>query len=255
MLALLFGSSARRGATGWTDVARVSSLLATALPDVVIEGESPCGGADALAREVAESLGIAVDPYPQRDDVDGPRGFLRRNERMHRDGRPDVAAGFVSGKVGTPLSGGSAHMAGICVRAGTPLVIFREDGVELPHVTDPECRGDRIAGDLYHARRMLVGLHRAAPWAREAVLAADEAARTGAQHAADRGAFFVDHRSHHNHLSRLSTSNPPRRMLVAASPITYSSIFAPASSAPSAAARSALRSGPSCRRSISRRSL
>ncbi len=130
MRLLIFGSSARRGATGWTDVARVSSLLATALPDVVIEGESPCGGADALAREVAESLGIAVDPYPQRDDVDGPRGFLRRNERMHRDGKPDVAAGFVSGKVGSPLSGGSAAMAAICVRAGTPLVVYREDGVE-----------------------------------------------------------------------------------------------------------------------------
>ncbi len=171
MRALLFGSSARRGAAGWTDVASVSSLLATALPDVVIEGESPCGGADALAREVAESLGMAVDPYPQRDDVDGPRGFLRRNERMHRDGRPDVAAGFISGKVATPLSSGSAAMAAICVRAGTPLVILREDGVELPHVTDPNCRGDRIAGDLYHARRMLVGLCRL-PWARDNVIPA-----------------------------------------------------------------------------------
>lgn len=171
MRALLFGSSARRGATGWTDAARVRDLLLTAAPDVVIEGESPCGGADALAREVAESLGMAVDPYPQRDDVDGPRGYLRRNERMHRDGKPDVAAGFISGKVGAPMSSGSVHMAGVCVRAGTPLVVVREDGVELPHVTDPECRGDRIAGDLYHARRMLVGLCRL-PWARDDVIPA-----------------------------------------------------------------------------------
>lgn len=186
MRLLIFGSSARRGATGWTDVARVSSLLATALPDVVIEGESPCGGADALAREVAESLGIPVEPYPQRDDVDGPRGFLRRNERMHRDGKPDVAAGFVSGKVGTPLSGGSAHMAEVCMKAGTPLVIFREDGVELPHVTDPECRGDRMAGDLYHARRMLVGLHRAAPWAREDIERAGSVVRAALDRARSR---------------------------------------------------------------------
>lgn len=152
-------------------MARVSSLIATALPDVVIEGESPCGGADALAREVAESLGMAVEPYPQSDDVDGPRGYLRRNERMHRDGKPDVAAGFVSGKVGSPLSGGSAHMAGVCLNAGTPLVLYREDGVALPHVTDPECRGDRMAGDLFHARRMLVGLCRL-PWARDDVIPA-----------------------------------------------------------------------------------
>lgn len=158
MRALLFGSSARRGATGWTDGARIVSLLTTARPDVVIEGESPCGGADRLVRIAAESLGIPVDPYPQRDDVDGPRGFLRRNERMHREGRPHVAAGFVSGRVGSPLSGGSAHMADVCRRAGTPVVVYREDGIELP----PQ-HGAPLRDDLATALGIVRGLYRICP--------------------------------------------------------------------------------------------
>jgi hypothetical protein len=49
---------------------------------------------------------------------------------MHRDGKPDRAIGFISGKVGEPLSKGSASMLAICKRAGTPVIVYREDGVE-----------------------------------------------------------------------------------------------------------------------------
>lgn len=171
MRALLFGSSPRRGATGWTDGARIASFLATACPDVVIEGESPSGGADRLARLAGESLGIPVDPCPVDTAIDGPwpAAGHRRNERMHRTKRPDVGAGWISGKGGSPMSSGSDGMRRICERAGTPLVVYREDGFELPYPTDPECRGDRMAGDLWWARRTLRGLVR---FAREDVIAA-----------------------------------------------------------------------------------
>ena len=169
MRALLFGSSPRRGATGWTDGARIAAFLATTCPDVVIEGEA--AGADRLSRLVAESLSIPVDPCPVDTAIDGPwpAAGHRRNERMHRTKLPDVGAGWISGKVGSPMSSGSAGMARICEAAGTPIVVYREDGYELPYPTDPECRGARIAGDLWWARRTLRGLVK---FAREDVIAA-----------------------------------------------------------------------------------
>jgi hypothetical protein len=153
MLTLLgFGSSARRGATGWTDGARVRWVIDTAQPDLVVDGASPAGGADQLVHDTAQfhfAL-CTLDPdhhairCPVDTLLDGPwpRAGMRRNERMYRTHRPGLAAGFVSGKVGTPLSSGSAHMAGICL-AGLPglakghyhafpcaVVVYRDDGVE-----------------------------------------------------------------------------------------------------------------------------
>lgn len=96
------------------------------------EGQAPHIGADQCARRWAKARGVAVDPYPVDNALDGPwpAAGHRRNERMHRDGKPDRAIGFVSGKVGSPMSKGSAGMLAICKRAGTPVIVYREDGVE-----------------------------------------------------------------------------------------------------------------------------
>lgn len=161
MLVMLgFGSSARRGATGWTDRARVRAVIDTCRPDVVVNGASPSDrremvdgvevlrGADmivhaeALAHFDAGRLPLArARRCPMDPALDGPGGvaFLRRNARMYRTHRPSLAATWISGRVGSPLSSGSAHMLGICVRgvAGVPpcpVVIYRDDGVE-PHET------------------------------------------------------------------------------------------------------------------------
>ena len=138
MRVLLFGSSARRGATGWTDPAPIGRLLDAACPSLVIEGESPGGGADILAREQAEARSIVVLPCPVDHALDGswPAAGHRRNERMFRL-RPTHAAGFISGRVGSPLSRGSAGMARICANGlpgypPIPLVLYRDDGIELP---------------------------------------------------------------------------------------------------------------------------
>ena len=147
MLVMLgFGSSARRGAAGWTDRERVRSVLDTCRPDVTVDGASPSGGADDIVNEEAWRHFIERNldtdrarRCPMDPALDGPggRAFLRRNERMYREHRPSLAAGFVSGKVGSPLSAGSAAMARICLRGLTdappcPVVVYREDGVE-PH--------------------------------------------------------------------------------------------------------------------------
>jgi hypothetical protein len=140
-----FGSSARRGHRPWTDRARVRIVIDTLMPDRTIDGESPAGGADAVFYEEARAHflrdGLSTDRAcrcPMVEDIDGRRGFLRRNARMYRTHKPTVAAGFIVGNVGTEMSSGSAHMAGICMRGldgvpPCPLVILRDDGIEPAH--------------------------------------------------------------------------------------------------------------------------
>lgn len=167
MLVMLgFGSSARRGATGWTDRARIRGVIDTCRPDVVVDGASPSDrremvngvevlrGADmivhaeALAHFDAGRLPTArAKRCPMDPALDGPGGaaFLRRNARMYREHRPSLAAGFITGKVGSEMSSGSRAMARICL-AGLrgddprvvlvppcPVVIYRDDGVEPYH--------------------------------------------------------------------------------------------------------------------------
>ena len=120
MLTLLgFGSSARRGATGWTDPVPPRAILNVCQPDQTIDGASPSGGADDVFHDAAleHFMRRHLDPLlarrcPMGPALDGPggRAFLRRNERMYREHRPTLAVGFISGRVGSPLSAGSAAM-------------------------------------------------------------------------------------------------------------------------------------------------
>lgn len=151
MLTLLgFGSSHRRGATGWTDPVPPRAILNVCQPDQTIDGASPSGGADDVFHDAAleHFMRRHLDPLlarrcPMAPALDGPggRAFLRRNERMYREHRPSLAVGFITGKVGSTMSSGSRRMAGICLtglRGGYPLegvpacpvVIYRDDGVE-----------------------------------------------------------------------------------------------------------------------------
>jgi hypothetical protein len=105
------------------DVAEHGTIL-------VIEGEA--NGADVLARAVAYSLKQVVMPYPVDTKIDGPwpAAGHRRNARMHREGKPVAARGFIVGERGTPLSRGSAGMLDILRRAGVPTIVHRDDGIE-----------------------------------------------------------------------------------------------------------------------------
>ncbi len=153
MLVMLgFGSSARRGATGWTDRGRFRAALDACQPDLAVDGKSPAGGADdafhAAAREHFVSLGLDPDARTARCPVDHaldgpwPAAGPRRNERQYRTHRPTLAIGGITGKVGSPLSSGSKGMVRICL-AGLrgddprvvlvppcPVVVYRDDGVE-----------------------------------------------------------------------------------------------------------------------------
>ena len=146
MLTLLgFGSSARRGATGWTDRARLRAVIDACQPDATVDGASPSGGADDVFHEEAVehflARGMAPDlarRCPMDPRLDGAHGFLRRNARQYREHRPALAVGGITGKAGSPLSSGSANMLSICLRGlpGVPpcaVVVLRDNGVE-PHV-------------------------------------------------------------------------------------------------------------------------
>jgi hypothetical protein len=119
--ALVFGSRT------WTDRAAVWFALSRLAPSVVIEGEAK--GADTLARQWAQFYRRPVEKFP----VDWTREEGRaagplRNIRMHKDGRPTIAIGFISGKRGEPYSRGSQHMHDVCGLGGTPCHVRRQDG-------------------------------------------------------------------------------------------------------------------------------
>ena len=147
-----FGSSHRRGAIGWTDQARPRWAIDTCQPDRTVDGKSPAGGADDVFHDAARLhytlRGLGPDARtarcPASHALDGYGGvaFLRRNARMYRTHRPSLAAGFITGKVGSPMSSGSRAMARICLSGlrgddprvvlapPCPVVIYRDDGVE-----------------------------------------------------------------------------------------------------------------------------
>lgn len=144
MLTLLgFGSSTRRGATGWTNRAKVRAVIDTCYPDATIDGASPADGADLLFYEEALShfdargLPRAARRCHVDTSLDGswPAAGYRRNARMYINHKPSLAVGFVSGRVGSPLSSGSASMARTCLSGiddadPCPVTIYREDGIE-----------------------------------------------------------------------------------------------------------------------------
>lgn len=139
MILLVCGSSARRGATGWTDAAKIRDLIDTLRPDATVDGASPAGGADAIAHVAARAhfaaRGLAPENArrcPVDTSLDGPwpAAGHRRNARMDATHRPSIGAAFISGAVGSPLSSGSAGMVRILRARAVPVVVVREDGVE-----------------------------------------------------------------------------------------------------------------------------
>lgn len=147
MIVLLgFGTSHRRGQIGWSDREKLRRVIDACEPDATVDGASPSGGADDVLHEEAceffLSRGVSMErarrcPMEIAKDGQHRSRFMNRNARMYREHRPSLAVGAITGKVGSPLSAGSAHMLGICL-AGIPaervppcpVVVLRDDGLE-----------------------------------------------------------------------------------------------------------------------------
>jgi hypothetical protein len=84
------------GSRDWTDHKLIRAFLKTLQKEnkelIVIEGEAR--GADTIAREEAESLGIAVEKYPARWDLYGRAAGPLRNLEMLEKGKPDLIVAF-----------------------------------------------------------------------------------------------------------------------------------------------------------------
>ena len=193
MLTLLgFGSSARRGATGWTDRARLRAVIDTCQPDATVDGASPSKGADDAfhAEAVAHVLARGLSPdlarrCPMDTSRDGfHRGrYMNRNARQYREHRPLLAVGGVTGKVGSPLSSGSANMLSVCLAGETPTLVLRDNGIEPdPSPLRTMRRLHEITGD----ERLVAPWHTVNAWtkgerSREEVLAALAFVRDGSR--------------------------------------------------------------------------
>lgn len=120
------------GSREWVDRDRVWRSLFIVNPSVVIEGSAK-RGADRFARQWAQFYRRALESYPVDHRLDGPwlAAGHKRNARMHRDGKPDKALGFIVGPRGSPRTRGSESMLQICLRHETPVAVRRDDGWEV----------------------------------------------------------------------------------------------------------------------------
>lgn len=99
---------------------------------VIIEGEAD--GADVTARILARRMGLRVEPYPvtatEWRDLGKKAGHVR-NGRMLRDGKPEMARGFIVGCLNGPMSRGSTDMLRRLLAAGIGVILRRDDGVKV----------------------------------------------------------------------------------------------------------------------------
>ena len=93
----------------------VHKVIHALAPDVVIHGA--VAGADTIADDVAEWMGITVDDYPANwypnGVLDRSAGY-KRNSQMLTEGEPDFIVAFPGGK-------GTKMMADIARNAGVPV--------------------------------------------------------------------------------------------------------------------------------------
>ena len=100
------------GDRNWKDKELIHMYVKHYNPSIIIEGEAK--GADSLAREVGESLGILVEKYPADWTTHGKKAGPIRNNQMLKEGKPDMVIGFHDD---LESSKGTKHMLKISVKA------------------------------------------------------------------------------------------------------------------------------------------
>lgn len=100
----------------WSHLSALHDLEAV---DVVIEGEAP--GADTLARQWADSMGIPVEKYPAQWDKYGKAAGPIRNTQMLVEGKPDLVFAF-SKDLASSL--GTANMVSQAKRSAVTTATF-----------------------------------------------------------------------------------------------------------------------------------
>jgi len=106
------------GSREWSDYGLIKRMLSFVDAAVVIEGG--CRGADALARRAAEELGLPIVEFPAEWGRYGRAAGPMRNERMLREGKPDLVLAFCDS---AGESRGTRDMIRRSTAAGIPVII------------------------------------------------------------------------------------------------------------------------------------
>lgn len=107
------------GDRNWTSVESILTQIEHYQPSVVIEGEAR--GADTIAREVANHLGIPVLAFPADWETYGRAAGPIRNAQMLKEGRPDLVLAFHEN---IEQSKGTKNMITIAEKAGIPTKVI-----------------------------------------------------------------------------------------------------------------------------------
>lgn len=105
------------GSRSWTDRYAIEREL-RALPDGAIVIHGAARGADTIAGEIANRLGLIVETFPADWKRHGRAAGHIRKRRMLEEGKPDLVLAF---DLGTP---GTADMMRQAQRAGLPVHRF-----------------------------------------------------------------------------------------------------------------------------------
>jgi hypothetical protein len=110
------------GSRDWADIdavrGHIKGLAAEHPALIIVEGGAR--GADTIARDAAEELGLCVEEYPAEWARYGRAAGPVRNQQMLDEGRPDAVAAFFS----SPESRGTADMVRRALAAGLPVDVF-----------------------------------------------------------------------------------------------------------------------------------
>lgn len=106
------------GDRDWSDWDAVERVVEELKPDVVIQGDAR--GADTIAAEVAEALGIKVLSFPANWERYGRGAGHIRNQQMLDLGKPDRVVAF---HANIDKSKGTKDMVARARKAGIPTEV------------------------------------------------------------------------------------------------------------------------------------
>lgn len=89
--------------------------------DTLIEGEAR--GADIIAKQAGEALGMIILPFPANWDKYGKRAGYIRNQQMLDEGHPDLVVAFYTGPT---KSRGTQMMVSLASNAGVPIIKYMD---------------------------------------------------------------------------------------------------------------------------------
>lgn len=130
------------GSRGWSDRHRIADRLFHLPTDsTIVHGNAK--GADRIAHQEAEKLGLLVEPHPADWETHGKRAGPIRNWEMAEAGA-DLCIAFWDGK-----SHGTAHMVEAARASGIP--------VEIEHVDWPDPHRFRALSSVPETTREAAG--------------------------------------------------------------------------------------------------